>query len=395
MRLLKKAAAVLESALLVFFFTGCWSYHELENLAIVSAVAVDEGKNGKNYHLSFECLNIVSSQGSGSTSGQGGQGGQNAQSNVLESDGNTIFEAIRNALLESGQKLYFSNCQEVIVSKEIAEEGLRKIIGFFISDAETRITLKFIISQEPTAEEILWLKPKTGQTVAMELSSSLEESEANALACLPLQLYEINNILSSEGEALTLPGVKIVRDTGKDPWAQLDQTAIFRDDRLAGWISEEQTKYLLFLRDKVQGGLIIPNPQNPGTTFEITESRTDIGVSFSGGRPDFVIHIKSDITADELEEGANQQKKGLSFSQLENIANDTVKTGVVGLIKFIQKNYGIDIFGFGRKISKEHPDEWNRMSKKWDSSFRNLSFQVKTDIKVVSASTLVERKDSP
>ncbi|HBG55943.1 MAG TPA: hypothetical protein DDW99_06735, partial [Ruminococcaceae bacterium] len=167
MRWKRKAAALLESALIALSFSGCFSYHELENMTIVTAVAVDEGQNGKLYHLSFECLNMSSG---------GEEGQQGTQPVILESEGNSIFDGVRNALTEASQKLYFSDCQEVILSRKIAQKGIRKVLNWFLSDAETRVTLRFVVSEEPTAAELLNQKQTTAQTPALEISGALEEA---------------------------------------------------------------------------------------------------------------------------------------------------------------------------------------------------------------------------
>jgi|GEM_PF-965046 spore germination protein KC len=383
MRWKRKAAALLESALIALSFSGCFSYHELENMTIVTAVAVDEGQNGKLYHLSFECLNMSSG---------GEEGQQGTQPVILESEGNSIFDGVRNALTEASQKLYFSDCQEVILSRKIAQKGIRKVLNWFLSDAETRVTLRFVVSEEPTAAELLNQKQKTAQTPAFEISGALEEAYADSLACLPLKLYEINNILSEEGDSLTLPGVRVEEKPGKPAWLRLGRTAVFRDDRLIGWLPENQVPYFLFVRNRVQNGLIVPGSRMPGAAFEIAESKTDLDFSFSGSAPFAEVRIKSQVTADELATGQkNGDLSSPNFNELEKSARNTVEAGVESVVEYVQKTSGVDIFGFGYKISKEYPSEWKKLSKNWDGTFRRMKCRADAEIKVRNTSKLVER----
>ena len=383
MRWKRKAAALLESALIALSFSGCFSYHELENMTIVTAVAVDEGQNGKLYHLSFECLNMSSG---------GEEGQQGTQPVILESEGNSIFDGVRNALTEASQKLYFSDCQEVILSRKIAQKGIRKVLNWFLSDAETRVTLRFVVSEEPTAAELLNQKQKTAQTPAFEISGALEEAYADSLACLPLKLYEINNVLSEEGDSLTLPGIRVEKEPGKPSWIRLGRTAVFRDDRLIGWLPENQVPYFLFVRNRVQNGLIVPGSRMPGVTFEIVESKTDLDFSLSGSVPSAELHIKSQVTADELATGQeNGDLNSPAFSELEKNARNTVEAGVESVVRYVQQTFGVDIFGFGCKISKKYPSEWKKLSKNWDGTFRRMKCRADAEIKVRNTSKLVER----
>lgn len=129
---MKKSGKFLAAFLilcLVFLLTGCWNYHEIETLQVVAGIAVDPGQHGYKYHLTFECVKL-------SSAGQPGKSGP--QPVLLEADGNSIFDAVRNTLSESDKKLYFSQCKIVIISREIAKSGLKGLTDWFLRDAEPR-----------------------------------------------------------------------------------------------------------------------------------------------------------------------------------------------------------------------------------------------------------------
>ncbi len=387
MNRIKKAAALLEAALIALLFTGCFSYHELESLTIVTGIAIDKGAGGTKYRMTFECLNM--------SGGGGSEDAQTPQAVVLQSEGDSVFDAVRGVLSESSQKLYFSDCQEVILSRDIAKEGIRKVIKWFLSDAETRVTLRFVVSEEPTAAELLQQEVQTGQTPALEISGALEEAYSNSLACLPLRLYEINAILSRPGLSLTLPGVRVVRE-GEKSWLRLGATAVFRDDRLAGWLPEERVPYFIFVRGKVNGGLIVPGDRMPGVTFEIGENRTDLGVTFSGGVPSAEVRTETAVSADEIAAGEkNGDVGGPSFSKLQSAAEETVKAGVEGVIQYVKEKFGTDIFGFGLKISRDYPSEWEKLSKDWDKTFLRMSCRADAKVTIRDTSKLVEKELEP
>jgi hypothetical protein len=90
---LKKTLVMILLLSITIFMTGCWNSRELETLAIVAGFAIDKGSNGSGYHLTFETLDE-----SGAGGGSGGGGQTSIQSQIIESDGNTLFDADRNAL---------------------------------------------------------------------------------------------------------------------------------------------------------------------------------------------------------------------------------------------------------------------------------------------------------
>ena len=52
----------------------------------------------------------------------------------------------------SGKKLYWSHATVIILSKEIASEGILKVIDFYNRDAEAREDIHLVISKEATAK---------------------------------------------------------------------------------------------------------------------------------------------------------------------------------------------------------------------------------------------------
>ncbi len=82
------------------FLTGCWNYHELNDVAIVGAMGIDYEND--EYIVSVGTINsktVASNGGSGSVPNE-------SPTIVYESKGKTINEAIKNIILVSPLKLY-------------------------------------------------------------------------------------------------------------------------------------------------------------------------------------------------------------------------------------------------------------------------------------------------
>ena len=120
-------------ALLIFsitLLTGCWDYQEIENLFLVNGVAIDEGKNGSGYHLTFDTIDIT--VGKGKTESP-------VKSKLIETNGNTVFDAMRNTIKISGKKLYFADCRIIVISNQIASKGIAPVLDLFNRQTEIRI----------------------------------------------------------------------------------------------------------------------------------------------------------------------------------------------------------------------------------------------------------------
>jgi len=95
--------------------TGCWNYREVDKLLIVAGVAVDKGVK---YPFKVTAEIILISSGKD----------QKMTSKTISAEGTTMFDAVRNIISISGKKLYWSHSKVVIISKEIASEGVTKVI---------------------------------------------------------------------------------------------------------------------------------------------------------------------------------------------------------------------------------------------------------------------------
>ena len=135
------------------FITSCWDYREIDKLAVVAGVAVDKGTTGQ-YEVTAEIVQI--------------SGGKDTKtmSNTITMEGRTMFDAVRNGISLSGKKLYWSHTKVIILSKEIASEGVMKVIDWFNRDAETRPDFHVLISEGASAKEIF-----SGQGATEEIKS--------------------------------------------------------------------------------------------------------------------------------------------------------------------------------------------------------------------------------
>lgn len=141
----KKLLIILLIILLMMALTlnsfGCWNYREVESLAIVSGMAVDKAENRKDFLITIETVQI--------------QGGKETpiKSLRIESTGKTVFDAVRHAIKISAKRLYWPHSEVVIISQEVAREGIISVVDWVNRSSELRLTLNILVSKEKTAKE--------------------------------------------------------------------------------------------------------------------------------------------------------------------------------------------------------------------------------------------------
>ena len=352
--------------------TGCWNYRELDNLSMVSGFAVDKGTEGHKYHLTFEFLDLTKNQTNGK---------------LLETEGDTIFDGIRNAISKSQKKLFFSDCKVIIISQDIAREGLAPIFDWITRDAEPRISLNPVISKEKTAADLLQQKPITDQLITQEIWKTLVQNTITLSENPDVKLYQAIDMLGSEGSSLILPAAKVAK-TQSETNFELDGSAVFKKDKLLGFLDRNDSKYVLFIKDQVGGGLLLTNPDSSdykvsleiaGNQTSVTPEFTDTGVTIN-----IEIKMKAYLAEDQTSKEYSTTK---DIKKVEKSAEKTLKDGVSGVIKKVQDLYGSDIFGFGETIYQNSPEKWNKIKPGWDTAFHTLKYTVTTHVAIQNTAT--------
>src|SRR4051794_23013200 len=115
-RLLK----VIPLSICIIMLTGCWNYKEIDKLAIVAGAAID--KEDDQFLLTAEVVKTK------------GEKDSKPESLKIEGRGKTIFDATRNINKVSGKRLYWSHAKVIIISQEVAREGIIPAIDLFNRD---------------------------------------------------------------------------------------------------------------------------------------------------------------------------------------------------------------------------------------------------------------------
>lgn len=361
--------------IILFCLTGCWSYVGLDEMTIVMGVAIDKDKDD-NYLLSFEIIDLASSNKD-----------EGIKTEIIETKGLTIAEAVKNAKIIVANELCFCNSQIIIISNDIAtKDGVDSIIDYFIRNIKIRENSEVIISKEKTARELFKSQGFTNDILSLEMIDIIKKSEEVTLYTYDIQLYEVYNILKGEGKELVLPTFKNVKINDIET-IQLDGMVTFKKGKLNRYLSLEETKDFLFVINKVKGGIISLSTKgnnNYDIGIEIQKSTTKVKYSYLNNKIKMFIDIDVKGTVGEIE-GKHYL---IDVKKIEDLGKLTVKSlnqRVTKIIKEVQASGDGDIFGFGEKIYQHHSKVWKELKKDWDKNFSTLDFEVNCKVNIVNS----------
>ena len=362
-RLTRHACAVL-IIIACILQSGCWNYVGLDQLGIVAGIALDKPDPNGAYCMTAEMISTDT-----------GTPSEGIKVMHLEMQGDTIFTAVRNGKRRSSNKLYGGSIQTLIISNQLAkEEGIKTLLEQLYRDVEPRETVSVIISQEKSACELFFVESIDTKIASYELHETIVEDKDTTDSTVDIPLNMTYRLLSEEGCTLVLPVVHTVKNLGKLS-NETNGIAYFKDDKLAGYLSAEQTAYFLFMIGKLESGAFsfYLGDNNPlPISANISVSHSKRALRFENGHLVFDLSIKLDTNIAEIKNQVDLENLD-DRNALEGAISRQIKENLIESFKNMQDT-GIDIFSLGHLLYETDPKAWFKNKSSWDEIIRNAEF---------------------
>lgn len=375
-KVLRAVACVL---IFPFVLTGCMPYKELKDESIVEGVGIDLGSNG--YDLTFQIYKPQSG------SGGGGGGGSNSKSSsstvtILQSSGSSLFDAVRNATLQNGRKLYFSNTRAYVVGQEVCRKNFSRLLDFMERNSQVEPSEHMFITKGKAAD-IMTHKKNEEIVPAVNLELMAQEY-VNTSKMANIQLFDIFENVASGITDPIVSAVNLKTDSNGEQVMEMDGTAVFHNNSIAGYLDKTQTRGYLWITGKAKGGVIMLKLPNGGSaSLEVLTNGSKISVSGDDKNP--VIHIALKV-ASSLTEVESQSEYTIDsgfISVLNKLQSQRVTTEARDAVNKALSNYDADIFGFGMSIFENKPELWHKIGKKWAAYAKKIKVEITTDSSIM------------
>ncbi|MBP1992236.1 Ger(x)C family spore germination protein [Paenibacillus eucommiae] len=377
--MVRKLFILFLSAVLLVTVTGCWNRRELNTLAITVGLGID--KAGDKYKVSAQVVNP------GEAASQKGVGIRSPVS-LYQATGSSIFEAVRKMTKESPRKIYSSHVRVVIIGESLAREGIGDVLDYMSRDHEFRTDFYIVLAREGEAANLLSIMTSLENIPSIGMFDSLETSQKAWAPTVKVTLDKLISDLTSEGIHPVLTGIKGDIEKGKNNNAveksrfESVGLAVFNGDKLVGWLGETESKAYNYITDNVQSTVgYAPCPDGGGVSLEVIRSKTNLKGKLVNGSPAIDVNIRTEANVGEVACRIDLTKTK-SIEELETISEQIITDFIEAAIKRVQKQYKVDIFGFGEVFRRTEPKIWKKFAKKWDKQFANLPVNVNIDFKI-------------
>lgn len=372
-----KNLTLILSISITFLLVGCWDYSEINDMDIPIGMAVDyiSEPGGKTEYLITSEMISIQNKGAQST----------LSSKLVEAKGNSLFEAVRKLIETNGKVAFWPHTKVIILGEDFARNGILPAIDYAMRDDEFRSDTNIVVAKGCRGKEILENKLKGVTMVSMKIEDALQYQ--NKVGTFEeTDLWNFMDKLSLEGFAPIAPLAQMTSDDQKV--AKIAGLAVFEHDSMIGSLTPEETVYYLFINNEIENQLMVIEYQRNGEliplTLEIEGNKTTLEPQVTDGRVLMEIKVNCRAGIAEVDSSTNILKKE-DLKEIEKVGEKFIEQNMKNLIRKVQSEYGVDIFGFGNTIQKVKKKDWDKLAKSWDDEFENL--EVKTEVKLTIISS--------
>lgn len=402
------------------------SSQNIDDLSYAVAIGVDVGETAK-YRISLQLTTMESSatESAISDSSQNSSGGGfSSNSSSSETSSNYIIQTMETDSIDSAlniansyinKTINLSHCKILLVSEEIAKQGVEPLVNSLINKVETRPDCSIIVSEIPNDEFDGDKKPKIENLISKyyDVASNIETGRGYSETIKLNEFYLTLNDTFYQPYASLGTTYNTTKNTNdKNVSANLDTQsktlvtnlekesvevmglAVFKKDKLVGSLNANQTlSHQLLTNDLDFSTLNIVSPFNQNETLDIyisTFKKPKIVVDIQNSSP--FVQINLYVAARIV--SFNSYEINLLTEEKLNLIQNTVKSHleeqIYDYLNKTAKEFNSDISGLGRYAVKNFrtTNDWNNYN--WLENYQNSAFKVSVDISIKTGNLLTQ-----
>ena len=361
---------VLITLPLIFIFTGCDNIEGIDQYYFVTALGLDKSDNGI-LSISIQIPSTSSSNSSGNSGSSNSS--QSSTYKIYTVEARTIDEGITIFNNFLNKQLNLSHCNALIISEELATEGIKVYFNSLSNNTELRDSCHLVVSSK-TAVDILENIGNSGEIFSSRLFDSLVRSAENTSFTIKSTFGTFFQQLHNdyfEPSAIYM----IVTDDK----IEANGIAIFKGEFMVGHVDLLDSISHLILTNELEYSLItIPSPfdESQYINLEISLYKdTDINIDIINGSPFISVTIYPEGTVKNSGSTFNY----VDSKNLEKIkapANSYLEEQIKEYLYSLAKDYNSDIIGFKGIFESKFltKDEFSKIH--WDKIFKDAFFDV-------------------
>jgi len=380
---LRKYGVMFAVILTAILLSGCWDQRELSEITVVTGMAVDKGEDDK-YILTVEGINATELNNR-TASG-------NAPSIVYSAEGNTLAELTYRVNEGISRHLIYSHMRTLVIGEELAKEGIIDFIDFLERNREIRDDFNILIARGGKGSDVLKVTYQFQKSTSLKLHTQLDTMMKDWGGDPGVRMNDVITAWTAPGRQPVMAAVRIKGDpeagasaenmmkVTPDALVVLDSLAIFKGDKLEGFLTLEDSRNYLWIQNKInKTSITVKCSESEYMGLRVYDTRTKIKGKLENGKAKINVKIRAEAYIDGTHCN-NQLDKAKTYKESGEAAQKQINEMVTKTIEKVQQEYGTDIFGFGEDVLRQDYQNFKEVQKNWDEKFADADINVDTTL---------------
>lgn len=387
----------------IFSLTGCYDANGIENLSYAIAIGLDKGENNI---LKLSIQFATPNAGGGNSEGSS----QSNTTTITSIECSSIPSGINLINSYISKKVNLSHCKVIVVSEELASDGISEYIYTLVDNVEVRPTCNIVITRCDAIDFLEKAKPTLEKLTARYYEAALSSVEYTAYTA-DIQLKDFYSALknSTSQPVAILAGIntdethltyEYIDKFNIDSSYKANETpiqdktnlecmglAVFNNDKIVGELNDIESVCYSILTNRLDNCMItIKNPNSPEKSIDLylePKKSTKIDIKMINNTP----YISIKVALEGSITSADYESEYSSFESLETVgkaADVYLKDQLSSFAYKTSKDLKCDIVGFGKYALIDYLtlEDWN--SADWLTNYQNAFFDIEVSVNVNS-----------
>lgn len=351
--------------------------NDLTKQKVIVSMGIDLAEDN-NYEITVRVYDASMSSSSSDPSNA-----SQSQSNtaVYTLSGETISKAISNLTLQTGNEPMYAQNNIIVIGKSVAEQGLEKIMDFFVRDKKTRLGALFALASED-ARSVVKCEFMNDSMPQRELEELISSGYMNAQV-KKMNILDVAKRMTESTSQVILPLIEIY-DTGIDGQqnARILGLGVFKNNKFTGGLDIEASRGVLFFLDQVENGVIDADADGIKASLAIRKSNTAVRTQLINGEVNYTVRVKMNCDINEIDRDVSKPLDKEETEKIKKAAEENIAKSITQAFEKTAREYNSDCLRLGKRLKITNPDYYRLVENSFDEVMKNSRLNLRVDITI-------------
>ena len=283
----------------------------------------------------------------------------------------------------------------LIINENLAKEDISQIIDFFLRMPDVRTEFNVLIGK---SKNILNITTPIDDVSGTSIVETMKTNNKYLGITNFVTFNDFAKMHLNKNSQIILPSIEAINyqeesettenteKTKINSIYKLGTLAIFKNQKLQGYLTEDESISYNIIKNKAQAILITYEcEKNKYMTVEATDIKSKIDTKDK--KINITIEMKGNINESNCSIKLNKEK---NIKKIEKELKTYIEEKISTSIDNIRKTYNSDIFDFLDTIYKTDYDSYKQIKNSWNKEFQKIKINIDASINIIGKGNVME-----